>query len=115
MTCCSTRFLRTFSWGVVECMTVEAAELVIATSGLELRAVVVDQNLEGHARELAAFARKISAIEFRADVRQRPAPSPQDRSISAKAVHAVRPVGGGPLDERRAHCRLASDLCNCAQ
>ena len=64
MTCCSTRFLRTFSWGVVECMTVEAAELVIATSGLELRAVVVDQNLEGHARELAAFARKISALNF---------------------------------------------------
>jgi CheY-like chemotaxis protein len=32
---------------VVECTTAEAAELVIATSRLEFRAVVADQNLEG--------------------------------------------------------------------
>jgi CheY-like chemotaxis protein len=43
---------------VVECTTAEAAELVIATSGTELRAVVADQNLEGRmlGSELAAFA-----------------------------------------------------------
>jgi hypothetical protein len=31
----------------VECTTAEAAELVIAISGLEFRAVVADQNLDG--------------------------------------------------------------------
>jgi CheY-like chemotaxis protein len=43
---------------VVECTTAEAAELVIATSGLEFRAVVVDQNLDGQmlGSDLAAFA-----------------------------------------------------------
>ena len=46
---------------VVECTTAEAAELVIATSGLEFRAAVVDQNLDGHmlGSELAAFACKM--------------------------------------------------------
>jgi hypothetical protein len=43
----------------VECTTAEAAELVTATSGLEFRAVVADQNLDGQmlGSELAAFAR----------------------------------------------------------
>ena len=43
---------------VVECTTAEAAELVIATSGREFRAVVADQNLDGQmlGSELAAFA-----------------------------------------------------------
>src|SRR5215210_112082 len=42
---------------VLECATGEAAELIIATSGAEFRAVVTDQNLEGSMRgsELAAF------------------------------------------------------------
>jgi DNA-binding NtrC family response regulator len=46
---------------VVECTTAEAAELVIATSGLEFRAVVADQNLDGRmlGSELAAFAHKM--------------------------------------------------------
>jgi CheY-like chemotaxis protein len=46
---------------VVECTTAEAAELVIATSGVEFRAAVVDQNLDGHmlGSELAAFACKM--------------------------------------------------------
>jgi DNA-binding NtrC family response regulator len=45
---------------VIECATAEAAELVIATSGTELRAVVTDQNLDGKMRgsELASFARQ---------------------------------------------------------
>ena len=45
---------------VIECATAEAAELVIATSGTELCAVVADQNLEGSmlGSELAAFARE---------------------------------------------------------
>ena len=45
---------------VIECATAEAAELVIATSGTELRAVVTDQNLEGEMRgsDLASFARE---------------------------------------------------------
>jgi len=45
---------------VIECATAAAAELVIATSGTELRAVVTDQNLEGEMRgsDLASFARE---------------------------------------------------------
>jgi DNA-binding NtrC family response regulator len=45
---------------VIECATAEAAELVVATSGAELRAVVTDQNLEGDmlGSELASFARE---------------------------------------------------------
>jgi DNA-binding NtrC family response regulator len=44
---------------VVECSTAEAAELVIATSGTELRALIADQNLEGKmvGSELASYAR----------------------------------------------------------
>jgi CheY-like chemotaxis protein len=52
---------------VVECTTAEAAELVIATSGLEFRAVVADQNLDGQmlGSELAAFAcRKFPQMNF---------------------------------------------------
>ena len=52
--------LRREGFEVIECATGEAAELVIATSGTELRAVVTDQNLNGKmlGSELAAFARE---------------------------------------------------------
>ena len=45
---------------VVECSTAEAAELVIATSGTELRTLIADQNLEGKmvGSELASYARR---------------------------------------------------------
>jgi DNA-binding NtrC family response regulator len=45
---------------VVECSTAEAAELVISTSGTELRAVITDQNLSGPmlGSELASYARQ---------------------------------------------------------
>jgi len=51
--------LRNDGFEVIECATAEAAELVVATSGTELRAVVTDQNLAGTMRgsELAQFAR----------------------------------------------------------
>ena len=44
---------------VVQCSTAEAAELVVATSGTELRALITDQNLEGPmvGSDLASFAR----------------------------------------------------------
>ena len=50
--------LRQEGFEVIECATAEAAELVIATSGTELRAVVTDQNLNGKmlGSELASFA-----------------------------------------------------------
>jgi DNA-binding NtrC family response regulator len=53
--------LATDGFEVVECATAESAELVIATSGTELRAVIADQNLQGPmlGSELAAFARKM--------------------------------------------------------
>jgi DNA-binding NtrC family response regulator len=46
---------------VVECAAAEAAELIIATSGTELRAVITDQNLQGSTlgSELAGFARRM--------------------------------------------------------
>jgi len=52
--------LRDEGFEVIECATAEAAELVIATSGTELRAVVTDQNLNGKmlGSELASFARE---------------------------------------------------------
>ena len=45
----------------MECATAEAAELIIATSGAELRAVVTDEHLDGPmlGSELAAFARAL--------------------------------------------------------
>jgi len=44
---------------VIECSTAEAAELVVATSGAELLALVTDNALEGSMSgvELAAYAR----------------------------------------------------------
>jgi DNA-binding NtrC family response regulator len=45
---------------VIECSTAEAAELVVATSGTELRALVTDNALEGNmsGAELASYARQ---------------------------------------------------------
>lgn len=45
---------------VVECTTAEAAELVLATIGLELRALITDVQLEGRMSgiELAEFAKE---------------------------------------------------------
>ena len=45
---------------VVECSTAEAAELIVATSGTELRAVITDENLDGEmlGSNLAAYARR---------------------------------------------------------
>jgi DNA-binding NtrC family response regulator len=44
---------------VVECATAEAAELIIASTGAELQALVTDQNLAGKmsGTELAQYAR----------------------------------------------------------
>lgn len=51
--------LRAEDYEVIECSTAEAAELVIATTGTELHAVVTDQNLAGQmsGAELAEYAR----------------------------------------------------------
>jgi CheY-like chemotaxis protein len=45
---------------VVECSTAEAAELIVATSGTELCALITEQNLDGHmlGSDLAAYARQ---------------------------------------------------------
>ena len=45
---------------VIECSTAEAAELIVATSGTELLALVTDNALEGSmsGAELAAYARR---------------------------------------------------------
>lgn len=51
--------LKADGFEVIECSTAEAAELVVATSGAELRALVTDQNLEGDmsGTDLAEYAR----------------------------------------------------------
>ena len=51
--------LKSEGFEVIECSTAEAAELVVATSGAELQALVTDQNLEGNmsGAELAGYAR----------------------------------------------------------
>ncbi|HXI07353.1 MAG: response regulator [Bradyrhizobium sp.] len=53
--------LKNEGFEVIECSTAEAAELVVATSGAEMRAVVFDQRLDGAmlGSELAAFAREM--------------------------------------------------------
>lgn len=45
---------------VVECSTAEAAELIVATSGTELRALITDNDLAGamSGTQLAEFARR---------------------------------------------------------
>ena len=45
---------------VVECTTAEAAELIIASTGTELRALITDQNLAGEmsGTDLAQYARR---------------------------------------------------------
>ena len=52
--------LRQEGFEVVECATAEAAELIVASTGTELRALVTDQNLAGSmtGAELAKFARE---------------------------------------------------------
>jgi DNA-binding response OmpR family regulator len=51
--------LKDEGYEVVECATAEAAELVVATNGTELQALVTDHTLAGAmtGTELAAFAR----------------------------------------------------------
>lgn len=51
--------LKDDGYDVIECSTAEAAELIVATSGTELQAVVTDNNLAGDmtGAELAGFAR----------------------------------------------------------
>lgn len=51
--------LKSEGFEVVECATAEAAELIVASTGNELLALVTDQNLAGEmtGTELAEFAR----------------------------------------------------------
>jgi DNA-binding NtrC family response regulator len=51
--------LRDEGFEVVECATAEAAEVIVASTGTELRALVTDHNLAGRmtGTELAVFAR----------------------------------------------------------
>ena len=57
---------------MIECTTAEAAELIIASTGTELQALITDQNLAGamSGSQLAQFARRHPAFEHRHYVRQ---------------------------------------------
>jgi DNA-binding NtrC family response regulator len=52
--------LKTEGLEVIECTTAEAAKLVLATTGLELRALVTDVHLDGEMSgiELAEYAKR---------------------------------------------------------
>jgi DNA-binding NtrC family response regulator len=52
--------LRDENFEVIECVSAEAAELVVTSTGNELRALITDNNLAGSMRgaELAGFAKR---------------------------------------------------------
>jgi CheY-like chemotaxis protein len=52
--------LKDEGYEVVECATAEAAELIVASTGTELRALITDNNLAGNMTgvELAQYARE---------------------------------------------------------
>jgi DNA-binding NtrC family response regulator len=52
--------LRDENFEVIECATAEAAELIVASTGNELRALITDNNLAGDmsGMELAGFAKR---------------------------------------------------------
>jgi hypothetical protein len=68
----SPTFLKDEGFEVIECTTAEAAELIIASTGTELQALITDQNLAGamSGSQLAQFARRHPAFEHRHYVRQ---------------------------------------------
>ena len=75
---------------VVECSTAEAAELVLASTGNELRALVTDINLAGEMSgvELAAYARrKFPCINIVVVSGKNPPPLPQDAHFFLKPYH----------------------------
>lgn len=98
--------LRDEGYEVVECSTAEAAELIIATSGTELRALITDDNLAGRMSgiELAEYARgrfptmnvivisgkPVNALPARTTFLHKPFPA-------ARFIEAVRGNGGAPL------------------
>lgn len=72
---------------VVECSTAEAAEIVLATTGTELRALVTDVNLAGpmSGLELAAYAkRKFPGLNVIMVSGKNPAYRPQDTHFFLK-------------------------------
>jgi DNA-binding NtrC family response regulator len=58
--CTLAEVLRDEGFEVIECATAEAAELVVTSTGNELRALVTDNNLAGNmsGKELAGFAKR---------------------------------------------------------
>ena len=84
---------------VVECSTAEAAELIVASTGTELRALITDQNLAGTmtGMELAAYAReRHPGLNIIVMSGRSPALLPKDSTFlhkpftSAQFLHAVR-------------------------
>ena len=75
---------------VVECSTAEAAELVLASTGNELRALVTDVNLAGKMSgvELAAYARRnFPCINIVVVSGKSPPHLPQDAHFFLKPYH----------------------------
>jgi DNA-binding NtrC family response regulator len=98
--------LRDEGYEVVECSTAEAAELIVATSGAELRALITDDNLGGRMSgiELAEYARgrfpkmnvilisgqPVNALPARTTFLRKPFPP-------ARLIEAVRGNDGSPF------------------
>jgi CheY-like chemotaxis protein len=72
---------------VIECTTAEAAELIIASTGTELQALITDQNLAGKmsGAELAHYARCRPAYEHCHHVRHHREPYAGRYGVLAKA------------------------------
>ena len=79
---------------VVECSTAEAAELVLASTGNELRALVTDINLAGEMSgvELAAYARRKFPCINIVVVSGKPASASAGRSLLPQALSSQGPA-----------------------
>ena len=75
---------------VIECTTAEAAELIIASTGTELQALVTDHNLAGcnvRGRTCSVCSLPTPKDEHHHHVRQDREPYPGQRHVLAKALH----------------------------
>ena len=93
---------------MIECTTAEAAELVLSTTGIELRALVTDVHLDGEMTgiELAEYAQtKYPALNVVVMSGTGYAEPAERHAISAEAVQAGRTAGGYQLSIDRKRSR----------
>jgi CheY-like chemotaxis protein len=84
---------------VVECATAEAAELIVASSGTELRALIADHNLAGDVgcRACTLCAKKTPRHEHYPHVRNKGGACPCYHDVPAKALRPGSAARSSPL------------------